>query len=75
LFFDLKHLEGTWKHKINSDTNGILAYPGGKATISFVRQILNNTENISIFLDVYNGNYIDHGLVRLLLPLEFLTGL
>lgn len=63
-----------WKHKIDSDIRGALTHPGGKAIINFGRHMINNTESIYAILKLYNGNYIDHGYSKVILPLGALSG-
>ena len=67
-------MEGTWKHKTGSDTKGMLNYPGGKTTMRFGRKAINNSESTYVILELYNGNYIDHGYKQMELSLESLAG-
>lgn len=68
-------MQGTWKHKNSTaDRQGVLGYIGGKATLNFNRQIVNNTESTYVILELFNGNYIDHGYVQAMIPIEAFEG-
>ena len=42
--------------------------------MNFVRHMSNNTESTLVILELYNGNYIDHGYVQLAISLQELSG-
>lgn len=60
-------MEGVWKYKTDSDKQGVLSYPGGKAIMNFGRHVINNSESTYAILELYNGNYIDHGYLQTVL--------
>lgn len=43
--------------------------------MNFGKHIINNTENTYAILELFNGNYIDHGYIQLVIALEVLRGL